>query len=96
MISLHKIVCGVPKCMSNTIIELMHNMFGMKVISLKTTHLKCIGEQLINTLNDKRELGLIHNGLVKHILTKFGGSQNTLGISIRLPKITHDSNFVPT
>ena len=54
IIFLHKkIICGLPKCMSNAVTQLPHNMFGTEAFSLKNAYITCIGEQLINALNDQ-------------------------------------------
>ena len=36
IIALHKTICGLPKCMSNAVTQLPHNMFGTEAFSLKT------------------------------------------------------------
>ena len=82
VIALHKTIYGLPHCMSNAVTQLPHDMFGTKVFSLKNVYITCIGEQLINALNDKGRLGRIYNGLTKHILAKHGGS-------LQLPRISH-------
>ena len=76
VIALHKTICGLPKCLSNAVTQLSQNMFGTEAFSLKNAYITCIGEQLINALNDKCRLGRIYNGLTKHILAKHGGSLN--------------------
>ena len=38
VIALHKIICGLPKCMSNAVTQLPQAMFGMEAFSLK----KCL------------------------------------------------------
>ena len=81
IISLHKTICGLPKCMSNAVAQLPHTMFGTATFSLKNAYLTCIGEQLINALNDQGRLGKIYNGLTTHILAKHGGSLNIPRIS---------------
>ena len=84
VLALHKNICGLPKCMSNAVTQLPQVMFGMEAFSLKNAYTTCIGEQLINALNDKGRLGKIYNGLTNYILAKHGGSLN-------LPRITqHD------
>jgi hypothetical protein len=77
ILALHKTICGLPKCMSNAVTQLPHDMFGTAAFSLKNAYLTCIGEQLINALNDKGRLGQIYNGLTKHILAKHGGALRT-------------------
>ena len=84
IIALHKNICGLPKCLSNAVTQLPQNMFGTEAFSLKNAYITCIGEQLINALNDQGRLGRIYNGLTKHILAKHGGS-------LHLPRISpHD------
>lgn len=46
-------------------------------ILTKNTYITCIGEQLIDTLNDKGRLVRIYNGLVKYILAKHGAKNLT-------------------
>jgi hypothetical protein len=82
VMALHKNICGLPKCMSNTVSQLPHDMFGTKAFSLKNAYITCIGEQLIHALNDKGRLGVKYNGLTRHILAKHGGS-------LDLPRISH-------
>jgi hypothetical protein len=53
IITLHKTICGIPKCTSNIATQLPHNLFGIEVFSLQNVYLRCIGEQLQNALNDK-------------------------------------------
>ena len=81
IIALHKTICGLPKCMSNAVTQLPQDMFGTAAFSLKNAYLTCIGEQLINALNDTRRLGKIYNGLTTHILAKHGGALNLPRIS---------------
>ena len=89
IIALHKTICGHPKCMSNAATQLSHNMFGTEAFSLKNAYITCIGEQLINALNDQGRLGIIYTGLTTHILAKHGGSLN-------LPRISpHDCTRSP-
>ena len=64
-------------------------MFGTEAFSLKNAYITCIGEQLINALNDQGRLRSIYNGLTKYILAKHGGSLN-------LPRISpHDCTRSP-
>ena len=81
IIALHKTICGLPKCMSNAVTQLPHNMFGTEAFSLKNAYITCIGEQLINALNDKGRLGRIYKGLIQHILAKHRGAQNLTRLS---------------
>ena len=76
IIALHKTICGIPKCTSNIITQLPHNLFGIEAFSLQNAYLRCIGEQLQNALNDKGRLGHIYAGLLQFILAKYGGSQD--------------------
>ena len=89
IIVLHKIICGLPKCMLNAVTQLPHNLFGTEAFSLKNAYITCIGEQLINALNDQGQLRIIYTGLTTHILAKHGGSLN-------LPRISpHDCTRSP-
>ena len=45
-------------------------------ILIKNAYTTCIGEQLINVLNDKGRLMKIYNGLINYIPAKHGGSLN--------------------
>jgi hypothetical protein len=74
LISLQKKICGLPNCTRNIIAQLPHNLFGMKAFSIKNAYLRCIGEQLINALNDKGRLGIVYKGLTHYILAKYGGA----------------------
>ena len=57
IIALHKTICGIPKCTSNVVTQLPHNLFGIEAFSLQNAYLRCIGEQLQNALNDKGRIG---------------------------------------
>ena len=93
IIALHKTICGIPKCTSNIVTQLPHDLFGIEAFSLKNAYLRCIGEQLQNALNDKGILGKIYYGLTQFILAKFGGSQEISRIKyhhcVRLPSPEH-------
>ena len=82
IITIQKKIYGLPKCTSNIVTHLPHNMFDIEAFSLKNTYLRCIGEQLSNALNDKGKLEVIHRGLTHFILAKHGGAKNK-------PKIKH-------
>ena len=82
IIAIQKKICGLPKCTPNVVTQLPHDMFGIEAFSLKNAYLKCIGEQLQNTLNDKRRLGIIYRGLTHFILVKYGGAK-------KIPRIKH-------
>jgi hypothetical protein len=45
----------------------------MDAFSLKNSYLKCLGEQLRDAVNDQGCLGIIHRGLTKFIMVKYGG-----------------------
>ena len=82
IIAIHKKICGLSKCTSNIVTQLPHDMFGIEAFSLKNAYLRCINEQLRNTLNDKGRLGIIYRGLTHFILAKHGGAKN-------IPKIKY-------
>ena len=82
LIAIQKKICGLSKCNPNIVIQLPHDMFGIKAFSLKNTYLRCIGEQLRNALNDKGRLGIIYRGLTYFILAKHRGAEN-------IPRIKH-------
>jgi hypothetical protein len=48
----------------------------MEAFSLKTTYLRCSGEQLKRPLNDKGRIGKIYVGLINYLLAKFGEALN--------------------
>ena len=52
VITLHKTICGLPKCTSNIAMQLPHNLFGIEAFSLKNAYLLCKGKQLQHALND--------------------------------------------
>ena len=56
--------------------QLPHELYGLDAFSLKNDYLRCIGEQLLNALNDKGKLGKIYKGLLHLVLAKQGGSNN--------------------
>ena len=82
IIAIQKKIRGLSKCISNIVIQLPHNIFGIEAFSLKNAYLGCIGEQLYNALNDKGRLGIIYRGLTYFILAKYGGIEN-------IPRIKH-------
>ena len=82
IIAIQKKICGPPKCTPNIVTQLPYDMFGIEAFSLKSTYLRCIGEQLRNALNDKGRLGIIYRGLMHFILAKHGGAEN-------IPKIKY-------
>ena len=59
--ALHKFICGLPKCMSNSITQLPYDMFGTQAFSLKNAYNTCIGQQPFNALNDKEDLEIYTN-----------------------------------
>src|SRR4028119_1537913 len=59
-----KTTCGLSKCLSNITTQLPHELYGLDAFSLKNDYLRCIGEQLLNALNDKGTLGIIYKGLL--------------------------------
>ena len=71
-----------PQMFSNAVTQFSQNMFGTEAFSLKNAYITCIGEQLINALNDQGRLGKIYNGLTTHIFAKHGGSLNFPRISL--------------
>lgn len=48
---------------------------------MENAYIKCIGKQLIITLNDKGTLGRVYKGLIQYILARYGGAQNLTHIS---------------
>ena len=71
---LTKDICRIPKSTANILTHLPHDKFGINVISLLPDYVRCIGQQLIQALNDPGQLGTIYQGLTKHLLAKYGGS----------------------
>ena len=76
IIGIQKTICALLKCTANIITQLPHDLFGLEAFSLKNTYLRCISEQLRNTLNDPGRLGIIYKGLIQHILAKYRGAKN--------------------
>ena len=70
---LTKEICNIPKSTANILIHLPHENFGINTISLLPDYIRCIGQQLIQALNDQWQLGIIYQGLTKHIAAKYGG-----------------------
>ena len=66
IIGIQKTICGLPKCTTNVITQLPHELFGLEAFLLKNAYLRCIGEQLRNALNDQGRLGIIYKGLIHH------------------------------
>ena len=60
IIGIQKTICALLKCTANIITQLPHDLFGSEAFSLKNTYLRCISEQLRNTLNDPGRLGIIY------------------------------------
>ena len=56
IIALYKTIRRLPKCISNAVTQLPQDMFSTETFSLKNAYLTCIGEQLINALNNKGRL----------------------------------------
>ena len=77
---LTKEICNIPKSTANILTHLPHDNFGINVSSLLPDYINCIGQQLIQALNDPGQLGRIYQGLTKYITSKYGGS-------LHLPKL---------
>jgi hypothetical protein len=74
LIRLQKSICSLPNCIPNITTQLPTEMFGLQVFSLRNAYLRCIGEQLRDTLNDPGKLGSIYQGLTNYIFAKNGGA----------------------
>ena len=48
--------------------------FGINITSLLSDYINCMGQQLIQALNDLEQLGTIYQGLAKYISAKYRGS----------------------
>ena len=73
---LHKIIINISHSTPNVIeSQLPYNLFGLGSFSLHNAYLKCIGEQLKNTLYDLGKLETIYQGLIKYITAKIEGAQ---------------------
>ena len=57
---LHKSILGVPRSTPNVTTQLPYENFGLGAFSLCNAYLRCIGEQLIDALNDSGKLGTIY------------------------------------
>ena len=77
---LTKEICNIPKSTANILTHLPHENFGVNITSFLLDYIRCIGQQLIQALNDPEQLGIIYQGLAKHIATKYWGS-------LHLPKL---------
>jgi ribonuclease HI len=75
-----KKTCNIPKSTANILTHLPHENFGINMTSLLPDYVHCIGQQLIQTLNDPCQLGTIYQGLTKYITAKYRGS-------LHLPKL---------
>ena len=75
VIALPKVMYGLPISMSSDVTQLPHDI-DTKTLPPKNVYMRCIGEQLVNALNDKGTLGRIYKGLLQHTLAKDGGAQN--------------------
>ena len=75
-----KETCNIPKSTANILTHLPHDNFGINMTSLLPDYVHCIGQQLIQALNDPGQLGTIYQGLTKYISAKYGGS-------LHLPKL---------
>ena len=75
VIAMHWIIRGLPKSMSNVVTQLPHDMFGIEIFSQNNVYIICIGEQLINALNDKGRFMRLYKGLIQHVLASHEGAQ---------------------
>ena len=75
-----KEACRIPGSTSNILTHLSHENFGINATSLPPDYIHCIGQQLLQALNDQGQLGTIYKGLTKYITAKYGGS-------LHLPKL---------
>ena len=81
---LTKEICHMPKSTTNFLTQIPHDNFGINATSLIPDYIRCIGQQLIQALNDPGQLGTIYQGLAKHIAAKYGGS-------LHLPKLNQQA-----
>ena len=77
---LTKDICHISKSTANILTHLPHENFGINATSLLPDYVRCIGQQLLQALNDPGQLGTIYQGLTKHLTAKYGGS-------LHLPKL---------
>lgn len=77
---LTKDICHIPNSSAYILTQLPHINFGINVTSLFLDYIHCIGQQLIQALNDLCHLGIIYQGLAKYITAKYGDS-------LHLPKL---------
>jgi hypothetical protein len=75
-----KETCRIPRSTANILTHLSHANFGINATSLLPDYIHCIGQQLLQALNDQGQLGTIYQGLTKYIVAKYGGS-------LHLPKL---------
>lgn len=76
IIALYKNIFRLPKCTSNVITPLPHDLFGMEAFLLKSAYFRSIGKQLRNALNDTDRFGKIYNRLLQYVLAKYGSIQD--------------------
>jgi len=76
IIAIQKTICELPKYTTNIITQLLHDLFSLGAFSLKNAYLRCIGEQLRNSLNDTCRLGIVYKELIQYILAKHGGTKD--------------------
>jgi hypothetical protein len=69
-----KEACRIPRSTANILTHLSHENFGINATSLLPDYIHCIGQQLLQALNDQGQLGTIYQGLTKYITAKYGGS----------------------
>ena len=69
-----KETCNIPKSTANILTHLPHGKFGINVTSLLPDYIHCIGQQLLQVINEPCQLGTIYQGLTKYITTNYGGS----------------------
>ena len=75
-----KETCRIPRSTANILTHLSHENFGINATSLLPDYIHCIGQQLLQALNDQGQLGTIYQGLTKYITAKYGSS-------LHLPKL---------
>ena len=68
-----KTSCHIPKSTANILTHIPHDNFRINITSLLPDYIHCIGQQLIQALNDPGQLGTIYQGLTKYITAKYKG-----------------------
>lgn len=79
-----KEIFNIPKSTANILTHLPNDNFGINTTFLLPDYVNCIGQQLIQALNDQGQLGILFQRFTKYITTNYGGS-------LHLPKLKYQA-----